>query len=179
MKNRKIIASAAAIFLCMVVSVGTAVAYFTDYENGRGGAEVNLSGQTRLIENMQDNNKVISVQNTGETDMIVRVLIFGDESRMTVKPGSGWIKGEDGAFYYNKILKAGKDGAAGESTSEIIAEVTVKEGEEPTDFDIMVVNEGSRVVYDGQGDPTSGNQNLKAPDGWDADAVSEIDTAGE
>lgn len=179
MKRNKRLTLLAAFLLCLTVTVGITAAYFTDYESGKGGASIALSGQTGLKEDMEGNNKVISIVNTGETDMIVRVMIFGDENRMTVKPGEGWIKGDDGAYYYSRILKAGKDGGEGDSTPEIIAEVTAKEGEEPEDFDILVVHESSRVVYDGQGEPSADGQKLAAPEGWDVKAVSEIDTAGE
>ena len=179
MKRNKRLTLIAALLLCLTVTVGITAAYFTDYESGKGGASVDLSGQTRLKEDMDGNNKIISIVNTGETDMIVRVMIYGDEKRMTVTPGEGWIKGDDGAYYYNRILKAGKDGAEGESTSEIVAEIAAKEGEDPEDFDILVVHESSRVVYDGQGDPDDKAQKLAAPEGWDKKAVAKIDTAAE
>ena len=167
MKKNRII-TIAALLLSLVVGIGFAFAYFTDYEAARGGAIIHLGGQTELIEQMDGNNKKISVKNTGQTDMIVRVMIFGDESKMTVTAPDDWYKGDDGAYYYKKILHGSPYGESGDSTSTILAEIKVTGDEDVKDFDIIVVQEGSRVVYDGT--------KLAVPKGWNAEAVSKIAT---
>ena len=164
--KKKIIITTTALLLCLTVSIGLATAYFTDYESAKGGAIIHLKGQTELVEEMDGNNKNITVVNTGETDMIVRVMIYGDENHMKVTAPDDWYKGNDGAYYYKKVLKGAKDGSEGEATSTLHAAITVHGDEDIQNFDIVVVQEGSRVVYDGS--------RLVSPDGWDASAVAQI-----
>ena len=165
MKKNRII-TIAALLLSLVVGIGFAFAYFTDYEAARGGAIIHLGGQTELIEQMDGNNKKISVKNTGQTDMIVRVMIFGDESKMTVTAPDDWYKGDDGAYYYKKILHGSADGKHGDSTSTIHAEIKVTGDDATQNFDTVVVHEGSQAVYDGT--------KLAVPKNWNAEAVSKI-----
>lgn len=158
--KKKTIIMALSLILVMVLSTGFASAYFTDYEAAKGGAVLKLSGQTKVEEVVKDNNKTITISNTGETDMIVRVQVIGDQNRMTVVPGDGWIK--DGDWYYYTRILTPKDTNGARSTS-IEAKITGNEGD---NFDIIVVQEGSRTLYDGD--------TLAAPNGWSSDAVSKI-----
>ncbi|MBQ6583066.1 MAG: hypothetical protein IJH77_04475 [Mogibacterium sp.] len=157
MSKKKLLITA----LCLVlaVGVGLAAAYFTDYEDGRGGAILHLSGRSETEEHFDGNNKIVAVKNTGEVDMVVRVLAFGDEDMMTVDAdGTTWIDGGDGAYYYGAILKAG------ETTPELTVSVSGRvDADDPINFDITVVNESSRVVYT---QDAQGNEIVKAPEGW-------------
>ena len=108
--NKKIIITALSLVLLLTASVGLTAAYFTDYEAAKGGAVLSLSGQTQLEEPMNGNDKTIVIKNVGETDMIVRVQVIGDSSRLSFDAGDGWVKSEsDGWYYYSFILK-GKPG---------------------------------------------------------------------
>lgn len=131
-------------------------AYFTDYEEAHGGAVLNLEGKTELHETPEDARKVISIENTGETDVIVRVNIYGDFLG-DVEYGDDWTYDEDsGWYYYNSILTPGS------STSEIIANVDTEAATAAGhDFDIVVVHESERVSYDG-----SEENKVVKPDGW-------------
>ena len=146
-----------ALLLALAPAVKTAYAYFTDYEQARGGAVIHLGGQTELTEEVKDGNKTITIKNTGDTDMVVRVMIFGEEGeggQMSVEAGSDWTySGADNAYYYTKILAPGK------TTSAIQVTVTIPEGE---DADIVVVHEGSRVIYE----TVNGVEQVQKPDGW-------------
>ena len=167
-KRTKIVILTAALLLCLTVGIGMSAAYFTDYESARGGAVIDLGGQTELTEEVKDGNKIVSIQNTGDTDMIVRVMIYGDKGRISSIAADGWIEGSDGAYYYGKVLPSG------ESTRTLT--VNVRTGSSDTDdFEIIVVHEGSRAVYAGDGQPAE-EQTLAAPDGWDSEAVSQIET---
>ena len=136
----------------VVLSTTAAYAYFTDYEEAKGGAKINLKGQTVLTEPEADSShKVIQVQNTGETDVIVRVQVFG-EGLSYPEQQDGWTDGEDGFWYYDSILKRG------ESTNTLTVNIDNTSGH---DFDVVVVHESARVVYDG----TDDNKVVK-PDGW-------------
>lgn len=161
--NKKTLILALSLILCFSVSIGIATAYFTDYESAKGGAVLNLSGQTELKETVKDNNKTISIKNVGKTDMIVRVKVIGDTDKLRFNEGANWIdkRGEDGWWYYGKILKGSPDGKNGESTTDLFAGVSGTAGE--TDFDIVVVHEASRTVYDVDDE---GNTVLVKPNGW-------------
>lgn len=167
--NKKTLLIALSLILCFTASIGIATAYFTDYEAAKGSAVLNLSGQTELKETVVNNDKTISIKNVGETDMIVRVKIIGDPKKLKITAGSDWIdkKDADGTvwWYYKKILKGSPKGANGESTTNLFAEVSGTEGE--TNFDIVVVHEASRTVYDDDG-------SLVVPRGWNAEAVGQI-----
>ena len=154
-KNRTILLLLGlALALALAPAVKTAFAYFTDYEPARGGAVIHLAGQTELHEEVVEGNKTVTIENTGETDMVVRVMVFGEASRMSIEAGSDWTFSEaDNAYYYAKVLEPGE-------TTESI-EVTVK-GKEGDNFDIVVVHEGSRVIYE----TVDGKEQVQKPDGW-------------
>ena len=161
-KNR--IMMALCIALCFSVSVGIAVAYFTDYENAKGGAVLGLNGRTETQEDLDKNGKTIAVYNNGETDMVVRVMIFGDTGHMTVRDSESWIlsdgESSDGVlvYYYSGILHPGK------TTPDLRAEISGRVSEtDPISFDITVVHESSRVTYT---QDESGGNVVAAPEGW-------------
>lgn len=171
--SRKTIILALSLILCFAVSVGITAAYFTDYESAKGGAELKLSGQTKLEETVKNNDKTVVITNTGQTDMIVRVQIIGDTDKLDVSAGTGWSKSAtDGWWYYKKILKGSPDGKSGESTTAIEAKVSGTVGE--TNFDIVVVHEGSRTVYETIEKDGRLVEQLVVPNGWDATVVRQI-----
>ena len=146
---------------CMVVmlSAGMTLAYFSDYEEASGGATLKLGGETEMTEGNDSTDKHIVVENTGETDMITRVMIFdNDYMEVTLEKADDWEeKAIDGGkcYYYRKIL------GAGEKTSAIDAKLSAEwTGEEPEyDFDVTVIHESARAVYNGE--------TLVTPEGWD------------
>jgi len=164
-KHRKLLVTALSLILCMSVSVGLAFAYFTDYENARGGAVLHLKGQTEITEEVDETGKTISIQNVDEPDMVVRVMIIADEAHLgDITPGEGWVDGGDGWYYYNKILKGTASPERDRTTSDLRAEVKVSGDEDIKDFDVVVVHEAERVVYDGDA--------VAVPDGWSIDSIS-------
>ena len=148
-----------ALLLLLAPATKTAYAYFTDYEAARGGAVIRLGGETHLEEEVKEGNKTVVISNTGDTDLVVRVMILGNADYMTVDPGKDWQEGTDGAWYYTAVL------AAGEDTTAINVNVKTGPGEaaENQDFDITVVHEASRVIYE----TTGGKEQVKQPAGWD------------
>lgn len=161
MKNRKLLMTLIAVILCVTVSIGIAAAYFTDYESARGGAKINLSGQTWIEEEFKDGKKIVTISNYGETDMIVRVMIYGDERYLEVSDAANWKKGSDGAYYYTSILKPGD-----KTEPRLVAEIKKHKAGDEDDFDVIVVHEGSRVVYNGN--------KLDVPKDWDKAIVEAI-----
>ena len=142
MNNKKcmIICMAAVLLIASIVPVRFALAYFTDFQEAAGSGTVDLSWSTEpheVIEHQQD--KAITIENTGETDVIVRVRVFaGDFAEVT--DHTDWTESGDW-WYYNKIL------APGEESS--VLRVVVNSDEVPAeDFNIIVVHESSRVAYE-------------------------------
>lgn len=155
-KSRKLI-TICAVLISLIASTTAAYAYFTDYEEALGGAQIKLEGQTEIHETPEDDQKTISIENTGETDVVVRVAVFGDfiDWDNTTYSDDDWMKDGDW-WYYKKILKPG------ETTSEIVVKIDTDAAKEAEhDFDIVVVHESARVTYDG----TADNKVVK-PDGW-------------
>ena len=161
MRNKRKLVIALSLILCLTASVGFTMAYFTDYENAKGGAVVNLSGQTEVEEEFKDNNKIVTIKNTGETDMVVRLRVFGDENHMTMNStgNTDWLEGTDGFWYYKKVLPAGAEA----SMFKVDVSGTIDSGD-PIDFEITVVHESQRVTYDGD--------KVAVPDGWKIDSIS-------
>ena len=162
MKNRKLLTVIIAAILCMTVSIGIALAYFTDYESARGGAVLNLTGQTEIEEEVKDNQKIVKISNIGKTDMIVRVMVYGDERYLDVPEAENWKKGSDGAYYYTSILKPGKS-----TEPELLANIKEHKAGDESTFDVIVVHEANRVMYDD-------DQKLVVPAGWDKGIVKSI-----
>lgn len=165
-KHRKLLVMALSLILCMSVSIGLAFAYFTDYENARGGAVLHLKGQTEITEDVDETGKTISIQNVDEPDMVVRVMIIADEAHLgEITLGEGWEDGKDGWYYYNRILKGSSAKNDREKrTSDLEAKINVSGDEVVTDFEVVVVHEAERVVYDGD--------KVAIPDGWSITSIS-------
>ena len=174
--RKKAIALAAALVLCLTAAIGITAAYFTDYESAAGGAKIELGGQTRINEEMDQNDKNVSITNTGQTDMIVRVGVFSDAGRTTIEAGNDWIKGADDWYYYRYVLAGSEDGTSGESTSVLRVIVKTDDTSAAPDFDVLAAHESAEAVYNGQSEPDAPAEDLRleAPEGWDADAVAEI-----
>ena len=156
-KKRLFIAVFAAV-LCLSVSIPASLAYFSDYESAAGGAVMRLGGETDLDEGSDKTDKHIVIQNTGETNMIVRLAIFGPEKYMTISHENGdasaWEKIGD-FYYYKKVL------LPGEKTPQIDAILKAEwKGKQPDyDFQITVTHESAQAVYNGR--------ELATPKGWD------------
>lgn len=144
--NRKVL-TIAAVLLVLVTAVGLAGAFFSDYDHGIGKSIVNIGGNTTIEEDVQDKQKTIMIHNNGEGEVFVRLSIYGPEAEgMTVTPGDGWSKDEDGFWYYQNVLPAGAD------TSQIVADIAnVPLTVDLSELDIIVVHQSVPVVYDAEG----------------------------
>ena len=171
--HRKLLIMALSLILCITASVGIAFAYFTDYENARGGAILNLKGQTWIDEDADEKGKTIVIQNVNEPDMVVRVMIIGDKDHLgVIDAEDGWIgPDKDGWYYYSKLLKGCTDAERknGGRTSELKAEIKVSGNEDINAFDVVVVQEAERVVYD---QDSEGNNIVSVPAGWNIGSIS-------
>jgi predicted ribosomally synthesized peptide with SipW-like signal peptide len=157
--KKKSILLVVAMMLVLSLTVGLTLAYFSDYEAAKGGASIALGGQTEIEENVTDKEKVVQINNIGETNVVVRVAIYMPEAlekvenSITFENASDWVK-DGGFYYYTKVL------APGESTSKITAKTTVPDDVQLGDnFDVVVVHESDQALYDE-------SNKVVLPDGW-------------
>lgn len=147
--------AAVLIALCVFgASTTVSLAYFSDYDRAAGSVGISLNWSTDIKEEVKDNNKHIAIENTGTTDVTVRVRVFGGD-QLTVSDQNAakhWLEKDDGWWYYNSILSPGS------TTTELFAEIKAEDADQD-DFDIIVVHESARTVY-------RNNQTLTAPEGW-------------
>lgn len=143
------------LLMVAAISMPLTLAYFSDYAVASGSKEVRLAWQTELKEDVRDNNKHITVDNVGETPVIVRVQVFASDQLASIT-GDAWQQGPDGWWYYTKILEAGAQMTA---EDELYAEVKGKNDLPAEEFNIIVVHESQRVVY-------ADNNTLAVPEGW-------------
>lgn len=167
LSRNKLIALIAAIMV-ISSSVGAALAYFSSYDQGAGEAKLVLGGTSEVTEEFKDNNKIITLKNTGETNIVVRVAIYGpDGTAVTPVTPADWEQIGD-YWYYKHIL------APGASASKINATINnIPVNEDIENFDIIVAHESAMAV-------TSGGK-VSKPSGWQAiPDISETDiTAAE
>jgi len=166
-----------ALVLSLSVTIGASLAYFSDYEEASGGATLNLGGKTEMSEGKDANGKHIVIKNTGETNMIVRVGIYGPDGITKIDASRDWILGKDGFYYYGKILKPGES-TPGDSMDASI-NISWKGDKPDYDFEVTVVHEGSQALYDGDKLLCPGLKGYAGltkddPNHWDAAAVAKI-----
>jgi len=152
--NKKSILTVIAAALVLSLSMGLTFAYFSDFEAAKGGAQLTLGSQTHIDEEVSDKGKTIVIQNTGTTDVVVRVGVYGP-STMSVTDVSGdkWeYDAATGFWYYTEVIEV--DG----ESSPLKAEIKAPKGQ-IDNFDVVVVQECAQVVYDKDG-------NIKVPEGW-------------
>lgn len=167
-----------ALVLSLSVTVGATLAYFSDYEQASGGATLNLGGKTELYEGSATDKKDVVIKNTGETNMIVRVGIYGPGEMAAPVMKGDWMKSEkDGMYYYRKVLKPGDEQHPGDGddtgAGNLVASMSFSwQGDAPDYyFEVTVVHEGSQAIYYVD---ENGNNKLTVPDGWDPAAVAQI-----
>ncbi len=150
MKKGKYLLILAAFAVIGLASVKPAMAYFTDYALATGYHVVKVHDPVvdPPTENVKDMVKTISLTNTGDFDMYVRVrAICPDTVTATMENTTGWTK--DGDFYtYDAILPVGQ------STSEINLRISEPTGElAGSDFNVVIIQEGTKVHYKEDGTP--------------------------
>ena len=175
-----------ALVLSLSVTVGATLAYFSDYEQASGGATLRLGGQTKLTEGDAEDQKNVRIENTGETNMIVRVGIFGpDEMDDPIVDTTKWILGPESVpakskyyYYYRKVLKPGEFTDANSLRAYMQFHWTAEEDDEGNlevpdyYFEVTVAHEGAQAIYYYD---TDGNEHLTVPDGWNPTAVGQIE----
>lgn len=133
-----------ALTLVLSLTVGLTLAYFSDYTEAKGGKTVTLGGRTEIHETPHENSKDITIENTGETDVMVRVAVYGP-SKIEYEDVEGWTDGKDGYWYYDYVLPVGKT-----TEATLTAKWTVPK-DQAGDYNVVITQESEMVVYNSTG----------------------------
>lgn len=147
--KKPLIMATAALALTGTLAVGSAMAYFTTYTTAGGGVTMNM-GFTETIPNetVDKDGKHVTITNTGDYDCFVRVTAFAPMKLTYTTPNGGWKAKDDGYWYYEGVLPAG------ETTPELNISYKFPEGKDkPEEFNIVVIQECTPVLYDENGNP--------------------------
>ena len=143
-----------AMMLVLSMTVGLTLAYFSDHTEAKGGAMLALGAKDELHEDVDENSKSVWIENTGETNIVVRVAIYGP-TQMKVNANKNLWEENGGYYYYKKILKPGELTEKG----SLVADTKFPEGTDlGPEFEIVVVQECAQAIYDGS--------TLLPPAGW-------------
>lgn len=150
MSKRKTLLIAAALLMLSVVAVKPAMAYLTDTHTSNGAASVYLEDKKIVIipkERIEDNIKVISVENTGELSVYARVKVITGRTHSLEfdkdKSDSKWsYNSSDGYYYYSELLEVG------ETTKDLYVKVSPGTSAEEK-FNVIVVAEAARPISGG------------------------------
>ncbi len=147
MKNRWLAITAASLVLICTVAVKPAIAYFTDTISAEIKRPVILgdSKLPEIDEDVENMIKKITIQNTGEYDILVRAkAIFPSTVTISMEESTGWSAAEDGYYYYDEILIPGQ-------ASEKLNLKIEHTGDD--DFNVIIVQEATKVLYTEEGTP--------------------------
>lgn len=150
MKNKKIISAAAcALILLAVVAVKPVMAYFTDYSVAAGSVPVVIKDTPSGVDETFDSwvkHVTITNSETGYECYVRVAAIASDKYELKMGPNTeeGWSYGDDGYYYYDKIVPAGG------STTQLDIVIS---GAEEDDFNVIIVHEATKVLYDKDGNP--------------------------
>lgn len=148
--KKPLIMATAALALTGTLAVGSAMAYFTTYTTAGGGVTMNM-GFTETIPNetVDKDGKHVTIKNTGDYDCFVRVKAFAPmELTYTADPDK-WEAKNDGYWHYKEVLPAKKS-----TSTELNISYKFPEGKDkPEEFNIMVIQECTPVLYDENGNP--------------------------
>lgn len=134
---------------------GTAYAYFTSHTQATGSHPIELGYSSEVKENIVEGNKNITMMNTGDTEIMVRIQLFygtgvNENVKVTV-PGantaenSGWSQDANDVWTYERVLQPG------ESTNSLWVDVEATGGTDLSNFDVTVIGQTSPIYYDESG----------------------------
>jgi hypothetical protein len=139
MKIRNKILTALAILLVLVITVQSALAYFTTYVTAAGSVTLKLGEQTVIEEpDVQEWTKHIVISAKEDSEPVwVRAKAFAPAPYELQYSGEGWTDGGDGYWYYNDIVTVDK------SANELLVKIEniPEEVEVGENFNVIVIYE--------------------------------------
>ena len=148
--KKPLIMAAATLALTGTLAVGSAMAYFTTYSTAGGGVKMNMGfTKTDPNEQIKSDGKHVTISNIGKYDCFVRVKAFAPVKLTYSAPKGGWTDRGDGYWYYDEVLPAGQT-----TDPELVISYEFPSGDDkPEEFNVIVIQECTPVLYDEDGNP--------------------------
>ncbi|SHI75127.1 hypothetical protein [Pseudobutyrivibrio xylanivorans] len=164
MKTKWLYLVAAVVLVLSISAVKPALAYFTATKtvDGTTKALEIKDSPPYLDEEIDGMIKKIVITNNGDSDIFVRARAIAPDN-WTVKftATDGWI--QEGDYYYYTKPIAPSEPTATQLTLEILPKQVEEEYDVPDSFNVVIVQEATKVYYDEAGNPI--------PDDW-ANAIT-------
>lgn len=141
--------AAVAIALCLASTVGTTFAYYTDATQAQGSLPYKWgTPTTEITEDPDGTNKIVSVKNTGDAPVLVRVKVIYAQSNATVTIGDktedGWVFDEKSEWFYYTQPLWNKD----DSTSKLEFAVNPIEGDKSIEeFNVTILQQCAELSW--------------------------------
>ena len=159
MKKKNVLLFVLAIVLILATSVGGALAYFTTFAEAKGGYTIHLSSVSTSIDGTFSDwtNSVIIDNDLDGQPVFVRARAFIGSQYELLYSGEDWTYGDNGFYYFDKILDAG------ETTTKLLIKIENVPSQErlgeleqllkSVHFNAIVIYEATPVLYDENGNP--------------------------
>lgn len=143
--------SAAALAMTAALTIESSMAYFTTYTEAEGSQVVSLGASTEIDENVSNKTKHVTVRNTSaENECFVRVKVFSGSYVTCTPAGTNWTYDEaDGYWYYGPTVAPGAE----TDVLDVSIEIDSTKEEDLKDFNVVVIQECTPVLYDEDGNP--------------------------
>ena len=97
-----------AFVLILSLSIGSAMAYFSDTDNTDGKQTITFGAETTITEDPADAQKTITIFNKPDSKVAVFVRVRAFSTHSLSYKGSGWTQSGD-YWYYNTPLEPSPD----------------------------------------------------------------------
>lgn len=153
--NYKKMMAVTAAALAMIIALGLedAMAYFTTYTEAAGSHTVSLGAtSTEIDETVSEKTKHVTVRNTSDSyECFVRVKVFSGKDVTCTPSGTNWTYQDDGYWYYGPVVAPG--GVT--EVLDVSIQLDSSKEEEITEFNVVVIQECTPVIYDEDGNPSA------------------------
>ncbi len=155
MKNKKIILTAAGFLCCSLIAVisavsGTTTAYLSDHVQVNN--QFTIGNNTTTVEEEfptptpvppgESVVKKVCIENQGEVPCYIRVALSYSEDIISLEglDTVNWVDGNDGYYYYKKVVEVG------ETTTKLFTGVSIDQEAENTNINVNVFAESVQAA---------------------------------
>ena len=159
MKTKWLYLVAAVALIISISAVKPALAYFTATTSANGYTKELHIGDAPpdLDEEISGMTKKITIKNDGEYDIFVRATaVTPDNWKVEFQPTDGWV--QEGDYYYYTRPLIPEEATSTQLILDIVPKEVSETYEVPDSFNVVIVQEATKVVYDEEGKPI--------PDDW-------------
>lgn len=162
-KKKLLLALGAAVFVIFIITASPVLAYFSDHTEASGTIPVTLGSTTTMDEQVEGFVKSITITNEGPESCYVRARAYAGGDIELDHAGTGWSKGDsdDPWYYYGEVLDAG----ASTETLKVTISNPPEDAADGDTFNVVVVYESVKVLYDEDGEPLAADWSMKGKEG--------------